>query len=448
MTEKISWNEVRTILLSAAGSALEYYDFTVFVFLASILSDVFFPKDSPEWIRLLQTYSVFALGYFVRPIGGIVIAHFGDRVGRKKMFMFSIFIMAVPTLCIGLLPTYAQVGWLAPGLLLLMRLLQGFAIAGELPGGMVFVGEHAVARRIGTSCATLQGIMFLGLALGSSTTGLITTFIPNVADQHSYGWRLPFIAGGVFGLITVYLRRYLQETPLFDKLKETKNLSRKLPLMEVIRNHAPACLFVAGLALFLNQITTVMFQYMPTLLIWRYHVPSQTVFWANTVGVVSYACMCLVWGALGDFIGRGRAMVLGACLTGIAAIWMFSGLGDVTTGGASLMGRWCLVGLAGGFVGLIPSLAVSLFPTTVRLTGFSFPYNLATAFSAGVTPVALTWLLNIYGRGAPVYFALLGCVGFCIVGLLFERMTRYLGDVGVSAPALSIDGQVSNAGAE
>ncbi len=432
MSRKITWNDARTIVLASLGSALEYYDFTVFVFLAVIISNVFFPPESPGWIRLLETYAIFALGYFVRPIGGIVIAHFGDLLGRKRMFIFSVFLMAVPTLLIGFLPSYAEVGWIAPGMLLLMRLLQGFAIAGELPGAMVFVSEHADSRRIGFNCATLQGIMFLGLAVGASMSGLLSSLIPDKAALYSYGWRLPFIAGGIFGLVSVYLRRYLQETPLFAELRETKQLSRKLPLVEVVRKHVPACLFVAGLAFFLNQISTVLFQYMPTLLLKQYRLSPQTVFWANTAAILVYAFMCLVWGWFGDIIGRGRAMAAGAICTAIASIWMFSRLPAVSAGGANLLVLWCVVGLAGGFVGLIASLAASLFPTPVRLTGFSFPYNLATALGGGITPVVLTWLVKAYGNGAPVYLVVCACGGFCVCGLLYQHMRHYLGGAEVS----------------
>jgi MFS family permease len=441
----MTWPEIRTILLSAMGSALEYYDFTVFVFLAVVISHVFFPPDVPEWIRLLQTYAIFALGYFVRPVAGIVLAHFGDRLGRKKMFVFTLFLMAVPTLGIGLLPSYATAGWVAPGLLLLLRLLQGFALAGELPGSMVFVAEHAINSRISFSCAVLQGITFLGLAIGSSTSGLLSSFIPDQADLYAYGWRLPFIAGGIFGLISVYLRRYLRETPLFIHLAETRQLSRKLPLGEVLRRHVPACFFVAGLGLFLNQISTVLFQYMPTLLLREYRLPPTLVFWANSSAILCYAASCLMWGLLGDRIGRGWAMCLGSLLTGVAAAWMFAQAPMVAAGGADLYLLWCLVGLAGGFVGLIASTAPSLFPTSVRLTGFSFPYNLATALSAGATPVVLTWLVNLYGKSAPVYLALAACLGFCGLGLLYPRMHRYLGNTGASPAPLGVTvGEVGN----
>jgi MFS family permease len=426
MNKRLSWIEVRTLILSSLGSALEYYDFTVFVFLAPIISVVFFPPGTPEWIRLLQTFAIFALGYFVRPIGGIVIAHFGDRVGRKKMFMFSLMLMAVPTLLIGFLPTYSQVGWLAPGLLLLMRLLQGFAVAGELPGAIIFVSEHSAARRVSFSCAALSGFLYLGLALGSGMSGLLVELFPDQANLYAYGWRIPFVLGGLFGLTSAYLRRFLQETPLFSKLKAMKQTSQRLPIVIALQNHFPACLFVCGLAFFLNQLNTTLFQYMPTLLLGNYGMASKTVFWANTAGILTYAVLNPLWGLLGDGLGRGRAMSLGAIATGTGVAWFFYRISAGTGAGTGLMVSWCGLALGAGFVGLMGSMAASIFPTPVRLTGFAFSYNVATAISAGITPLALTWLTHILGRTAPAYVALVACFGFFILGLIYPKLRVYI----------------------
>ena len=146
-------SDYKTLSLSALGGALEFYDFIIFVFFTAVLSKLFFPADMPEWLRQLQTFGIFAAGYLARPLGGIVLAHFGDLLGRKRMFTLSIFLMAVPTLLMGLLPTYAQIGIWAPLALLLMRILQGAAIGGEVPGAWVFVAEHVPRRRIGLASA-------------------------------------------------------------------------------------------------------------------------------------------------------------------------------------------------------------------------------------------------------------------------------------------------------
>ncbi len=160
--------DYKTLALSALGGTLEFYDFVIYVFFATVLGGLFFPIDMPDWLRQLQTFGIFAAGYLARPVGDIVITHFGDLLGRKRMFTLSIFLMAAPTLVIGLLPTYASIGVAAPLLLLLaMRVLQGAAIGGEMPGAWVFVGEHVPARRYGFGIGALTSGITGGILLGS-----------------------------------------------------------------------------------------------------------------------------------------------------------------------------------------------------------------------------------------------------------------------------------------
>src|SRR5439155_12455026 len=178
----------------------------------------------PDWLRLLQTFGIFSAGYLARPLGGIVIAHFGDRLGRKRMFAFSIFLMAVPTLAIGLLPTYAAIGIAAPLLLLLMRILQGVAIGGEVPGAWVFVAEHVPEHRFGFGIGTLTAGLTTGILFGSLMAGAINT-IYGPADVARFAWRMPFLAGGAFGFVAVYLRRFLEETPVFKEMAARRALA-------------------------------------------------------------------------------------------------------------------------------------------------------------------------------------------------------------------------------
>jgi len=157
------------------GGALEFYDFVIFVFFAAVVSKLFFPAEMPEWLRQIQTFGIFAAGYLARPLGGVIMAHFGDLLGRKKMFTLSIFMMALPTLGMGLMPTYAQIGIAAPLLLLLLRIIQGAAIGGEVPGAWVFVAEHVPNRHVGYACGTLTAGLTFGILLGSLMATLINT---------------------------------------------------------------------------------------------------------------------------------------------------------------------------------------------------------------------------------------------------------------------------------
>ena len=172
-TRELSTSEVRVLLLASIGGALEFYDFVIFVFFATIIGKLFFASSLPDWVRQAQTFGIFAAGYLARPLGGIVMAHFGDTRGRKGMFTLSVLLMAIPTLLIGLLPTYQSIGGAAPLLLLLMRVMQGVAIGGEAPGAWVFVAEHARRGRVGFAVGLLTSGLSFGILLGS----LMATFL-------------------------------------------------------------------------------------------------------------------------------------------------------------------------------------------------------------------------------------------------------------------------------
>ena len=209
-------DDYRTLALSALGGALEFYDFIIFVFFAQALGQLFFPPEIPDWLRQAQTYGVFAVGYFVRPLGGMFIAHFGDLLGRKRMFTFSILMMAAATTGMGLLPVYAQLGAWAPIALIFLRIVQGAAVAGEIPGAWVFVSEHVPANRIGFACGTLTAGLTAGILLGDTVATTINSHFTS-AEISAWAWRLPFVFGGILGLCSVYLRQLLQETPILDR---------------------------------------------------------------------------------------------------------------------------------------------------------------------------------------------------------------------------------------
>ena len=228
--------DTRTLVLSSFGGALEFYDFVIYVFYAKVLSNLFFPEGLSEFWAMLNTYGIFAAGYLFRPLGGIVMAHFGDLFGRKRLFALSILMMALPTLFLGLMPTFATIGYAAPVLLLILRIVQGVAIGGEIPAAWTFVSEHVPEKRIGMANGFLTSGLSLGILLGSLIALLMTKYFSNEAIQHG-AWRIPFILGGVFGLLTLYLRSYLQETPVFQAMRQRKQLATELPLKTLLSQY-------------------------------------------------------------------------------------------------------------------------------------------------------------------------------------------------------------------
>ena len=402
-------SDYQTLSLSALRGALEFYDFIIFVFFATVVGQLFFPADMREWLRLMQTFGIFAAGYLARPLGGIVMAHFGDLLGRKKMFTLSIFLMAVPTLVMGLLPTYAQIGLWAPILLLLMRVIQGAAIGGEVPGAWVFVSEHVPARNTGYACGTLTAGLTSGILLGSLVATLINTlYTPEeVAD---YAWRIPFLLGGVFGFFAVYLRRWLHETPVFAEMQARKALAEELPLRAVLRDHRGAIILSMLLTWLLSAGIVVIILMTPALLQSLYHVSPTDSLKANSLAIVLLSLGCIGAGSLADRFGAGRVFIAGS-LALLASSWAF--YHSLPTRPDLLFPLYALTGLCVGIVGAVPYVMVKAFPPVVRFSGLSFSYNLAYAIFGGLTPMVVTALLK-FSPMAPAYYV--ACL--CAVGLL------------------------------
>ncbi|WPO99997.1 MFS transporter [Pseudomonas sp. HR96] len=411
-------NDYKTLSLSALGGALEFYDFVIFVFFAAVVGKLFFPADMPEWLRLMQTFGIFAAGYLARPLGGIVIAHFGDMLGRKKMFTLSIFMMAVPTLIMGLLPTYAQIGLWAPLLLLLMRVIQGAAIGGEVPGAWVFVSEHVPERHIGYACGTLTCGLTTGILFGSLMATLINS-IYTPAEVADFAWRIPFLMGGVFGLASVYLRRWLHETPIFAELQQRKALAAEIPLRTILREHRGAIVLSMLLTWMLSAGVVVVILMTPTLLQTLYGFSPATALQANSLAIVFLSLGCIGAGSLADRFGAGWVFSLGSVALLVSSWALYHSLHEHPEWLFPLYG---LTGLCVGVIGAVPYVMVKAFPPRVRFTGLSFSYNLAYAIFGGLTPMAVTALLKNNPMGASWYVA-----GICLMGLalgLYLRVRR------------------------
>ncbi|WP_429092286.1 MFS transporter [Aeromonas rivipollensis] len=383
--------DYKTLSLAALGGALEFYDFIIFVFFAVVIGELFFPADIPEWLRQFQTFGIFAAGYLARPLGGIIMAHFGDLIGRKRMFTLSIILMALPTLLIGLLPTYATLGIAAPLLLLLLRILQGAAIGGEVPGAWVFVAEHVPARRVGVACGTLTAGLTAGILLGSLVATAINRGMSPV-EVSEWGWRLAFVLGGVFGIVAMYLRRWLHETPVFAEMQANKALAEELPLKTVLREHKGSVIVSMLLTWLLSAGIVVVILMTPTYLQKVHGISPADALTANSLAIVALTLGCIFYGRLIDSLGSGPTFVLGSLLLAGATYAFYHGL---AAGMDQLVPLYMLAGFAVGIVGAVPYVMVNAFPPVVRFSGLSFSYNVAYAIFGGLTPMLVTlWMKN------------------------------------------------------
>jgi MFS transporter, MHS family, proline/betaine transporter len=405
----LSRKDYRTLVLAALGGALEFYDFIIFVFFAVVIGQLFFPPDMPDWLRQLQTFGIFAAGYLARPLGGVVMAHFGDLLGRKRMFMLSIFLMAVPTLAIGLLPTYVVIGIWAPILLLVLRVLQGAAIGGEVPGAWVFVSEHVPPRLVGFACGTLTAGLTGGILLGSLVaTAINKLYTPT--ELLTQGWRVPFIIGGMFGLLAAWLRQWLHETPVFKEMQARQALANELPLKTVIREHRPAVILTMLMTWLLSAAIVVMILMTPPLVQKLYAIPAATALQANSIATLFLSLGCVVFGALADRYGAARVLMAGCAMLGITSALFYQ---QMSISPQNINGLYGLCGFFVGVIGVVPSVAVMAFPPVVRFSGLSFSYNVAYAIFGGLTPVVVSLLLPL-DRLAPAHYV----VALSVVGML------------------------------
>lgn len=409
----------KVLLLATLGGALEFYDFIIFVFFTGTLGQLFFPPGISDWLRQLQTFGIFAAGYFARPLGGIIMAHFGDRQGRKRMFSLSILLMALPTLAMGFLPTYQTIGLAAPLLLLLLRLLQGAAVGGEVPGAWVFVAEHVPARSTGLACGTLTAGLTAGILLGSLAATAVNSAFSTEAVL-DYAWRIPFVVGGLFGLASALLRRWLRESPVFEALRAQRALAAGLPLRTVLRDHRPAVALSVALTWLLSTFIVVLILVTPTLLQKVYGVAPAASLGANSVATLCLTAGCVAAGFAADRFGPGPVLTVGCLALAAVSHRFYVGVRADPT---ALLPWYALTGFLVGTISVVPLVMVRSFPAAVRFSGLSFAYNASYALFGGLTPVVVTLMLRSDAL-APAHYVLAACVVGVGLGLYLTAVTK------------------------
>ena len=404
--------DIKVLSLASLGGALEYYDFIIFIFFAKTFGDQFFPADlSPFW-KTLNTYGTFAIAYFMRPVGGVIMAHFGDLVGRKRMFTLSIVLMALPTFCIGFLPTFEHIGYAAPLLLLLMRMVQGIAIGGEIPGAWVFVSEHVPPKRIGIANGMVTSGLTLGILLGSLMALLINSSFSK-PDITAFAWRIPFFVGGILGFVTVYLRGYLHETPVFKEMQAMKTLNQGLPIATVWNEHKPAILISILATWLLTAGIVVVILFAPELMKSPYfNIPAKVTLTMQSLAIVALATGCIFTGWMCDKVGVGKTFIGMCAALAVSSSIFYHSIGNADY--ATLSSMYVVTGFFVGIVGGVPYIMVHAFPAKIRFSGLSFSYNLSYAIFGGLTPLFLGYVNAINPLSASYYVVFLSIMGvFC-----------------------------------
>lgn len=414
----------KAITGASIGNAVEWFDFAIYGFLATYIAANFFPAGN-ETAALLNTFAIFAAAFFMRPLGGFVFGPLGDRLGRQRVLAVVILLMSAATLGIGLLPTYATIGVAAPLLLLLLRCLQGFSAGGEYGGGAVYLAEYATERRRGLTVTFIAWSGVLGFLLGSITVTLLAASLsPEAMD--SYGWRIPFLIAAPLGLVGLYIRLRLDDTPEFTKLDKSDRVA-KSPLREAVRTARKPILQVIGMFIVFNVGYYVVFTFVPTYFIKSLQFSKTESFVSITLASLTALILILPLAALSDRIGRKPLLIAGSVGFMVFAypLFLLMNSGSVV---AAIVGHCLLAAIESVYVATAVTAGVELFATRVRYSGFSIGYNIAVAAFGGTTPYVVTWLTAATGNHlAPaLYLIAAAIVSVATVFTLRESAARPL----------------------
>jgi MHS family proline/betaine transporter-like MFS transporter len=383
----------KVVISGMIGNALEWYDFALYGHFAAILSKLFFPATDAH-ISLIATFSVFAAGFIMRPIGGILFGYIGDKYGRRVSLAVSILTMAIPTACIGLLPTYEQIGILAPIALTIIRLLQGLSLGGAFSGCIAFVVEHAPSEKRGLAGSTSALSMCAGILLGLGVASLVSHMLPQ-DDFETWGWRIPFLISIVIGIVGFYIRNHLDESPKYLEAKKNGHLS-KTPVREVLTNYKAELAIAVGIYLTVTVPFYTLMVFMNSYMNKVLGHPLKDTLIMNAISIFLVILLMPLSSAISDKVGRKPVLAITSLAFVLLSYPIFHLL-CMPGFMYPLIGQLIFGVLVSFYVAPVPATLVELFPTSVRFTGVAISYNLSAAIFGGTTPAVATWLIKETG---------------------------------------------------
>jgi len=405
----------KVLIASLTGSAIEWFDYFLYGTAAALVfNKLFFPMVDPV-IGLILAYLSFSLTFFIRPIGGVIFAHIGDRIGRKKTLVLTLSLMGGATVLIGLLPTYQMIGMWAPVLLILMRVIQGIGIGGEWGGALLLAYEYAPEKRKGFFGSIPQAGVTIGMLMATFIVSLMTL----LSDEAflAWGWRIPFLLSSVLVLLGLWIRKDIDETPEFKQVKQAGQLA-KTPLRDTLTHHWREVLIAAGLKVVETApfyiFSTFVVSYATTTL--RYQ-KSQALE-AVTLAALVATLMIPLMGLLSDKIGRQRMYAVSVFALGLFIVPWFLLLNTGTTGGIMLATLIAFGILWAPITAVLGTLCSEIFSANVRYTGITLGYQLGAALAGGTAPLIATGLLAKYdGDWTPVAAYLLVTVAISLLAI-------------------------------
>ncbi|WP_369055202.1 glycine betaine/L-proline transporter ProP [Burkholderia gladioli] len=414
----------RAVRAMAIGNAMEWFDFGVYSYIAVTLGQVFFPSSNPS-AQLLATFGTFAAAFLVRPLGGMVFGPLGDRIGRQRVLAMTMILMALGTFSIGLIPGYDSIGIMAPVLLLVARLVQGFSTGGEYGGAATFIAEFSTDKRRGFMGSFLEFGTLIGYVMGAGVVALLSALLSHEALL-SWGWRVPFLVAGPLGLIGLYIRMKLEETPAFKRQAELREVQDKampkVNFRETLGRHWRAMLLCVGLVLIFNVTDYMALSYLPSYLSSTLHFDESHGLMLVLLVMALMMPMTLAAGRLSDLVGRKPVMLAG-CI-GLLAL-SIPALMLIRTGEMlPVFGGLLILGvLLSCFCGVMPSALPALFPTEIRYGALAIGFNISVSLFGGTTPLVTAWLVDRTGNLMMPAYYLMGAAVIGAISVLSLRET-------------------------
>lgn len=408
---------VKTVATSMVGNLFEWYDYALFGYFASIIGQQFFPSED-KTVQLIAAFSAFAAGFLVRPLGGMIFGHIGDRMGRKKALVLSLLMMSIPTAIIGFLPSYEQIGVAASVLLVLMRMLQGISMGGNYGGSITFTSEHTDPRQRGLIGSFAVTSCLGGILLGSLTATLFS-YLMTEENLASWGWRIPFILGIFICLIGSYMRRNVPESPEYLVAQQSGELTEQ-PIVEVFRSHKKTLTKVV-LAVMLHDLSFyILFVYMATYFNDILGLPKGLSLAINSLNLFVVCIVTVLAAWLSDRIGR-KIVLGGAAVMFIIGTIPLLTLANQSADVATVLTVQMILAIAvGGYFGPIPALMVESYPTAIRFSAVAITTNISGPLFGGTAPMVVAWLISTTGDPLiPAYYLTIGAaIAFIVLRTL------------------------------
>ena len=417
---------LKSIFSSLIGNVLEWYEYTLYAYFATVISSLFFPSDN-QYVSMIMTFSTFAVGLAARPVGGIIFGYIGDKFSRKNMLVFTMLLMTIPTLCIGLLPTYKEIGIAAPIILIILRIFQGLALGGEFGASCTYLYESVPQKKrgfFGTLALTGVG---LGLILSSCTIFVVEELFSE-KEIYTYAWRLPFFISVFGACIAFYMRKSLMESECFTDAKENNQLVNN-PFLEMLKKHKMKIAKLFGIFITTQVSFFVVFIFGKSMMIKFLGYDSHLAGKYNLFTVISYTIATVIFGYLSDKVNKKYIILFGSC--GILAL-AFPFIQSLQIGNQPYI-ILLLSLLMGMFIGMtegtLNPLTAESFPTNIRATSITFCWNFSSVAFGSVAPIISMWLIEKSGSVSVIaYYLVTICTVTIFTTLLMISKKRVVNE--------------------